>query len=75
MEVTMDIVKSNDRDDITIKRISSCRKRNKAKTYDNEFMDNEEQLMLNQVCIYKQKDKLLWLHYNINKIYQNIKIC
>ena len=37
-----------DDDDVISKRLSN-RKRLKAKTYDSEFIDNEEQLMLNQV--------------------------
>ena len=38
----------NDEDDVLSKRISN-RKRLKAKTYDSEFIDNKEQIMLNQV--------------------------
>lgn len=36
-----------DDDDVISKRLN--RKRLKVKTYDNDFIDNEEQLMLNQV--------------------------
>lgn len=40
-----------DDDDVISKRLPN-RKRLKAKTYDSEFIDNEEQLMLNQVKKY-----------------------
>jgi len=41
-----------DDDDVISKRLSN-RKRLKAKTYDSEFIDNEEQRMLNQVSFGK----------------------